>query len=99
MGRRHGTSAMCCAFSTGVAGATNLAASCTAVYTYNDCLESKSAGCSDAQKNAFVAPVESTKSQLNCDEESLASNARLMRPNAFAMSIISAVLGVVSVWR
>merc|ERR1712151_289139 len=85
------------AFSTGVAGATNMAAKCQALNTYSDCLTSKSAGCSDAQKNAFVGPVESTKASLSCDESPV-SNAPLMLPNAFAMSIMSAVLVVVSVW-
>merc|ERR1711941_206614 len=84
-------------FSTGVAGATNMAAKCQVLNTYSNCLESKSAGCSDAQKTAFVGPVESTKESLSC-EEGLSSNAPLMLPNVFAMSIISAVVVAVSVW-
>merc|ERR1712187_60267 len=85
------------AFSTGVAGATDMAAKCQVLNTYDECLTSKSAGCSAAQQNAFVGPVESAKTSLNCDE-SLSSNAPLMLPNVFAMSIMSGVLVVVSLW-
>merc|ERR1712146_534359 len=83
------------AFSTGVAGAVDMATKCQVLNTYDACLTSKSAGCSETQKNGLLGPVESTKASLNCDE-SLASNASLMLPNFFAMSIISAALLVVS---
>merc|ERR1712014_393596 len=83
------------AFSTGVAGATDMGAKCQVLNTFDECLTSKSAGCSAAQQTAFVAPVESAKTSLHCDE-SLSSNAPLMLPNVFAMSIISGVLVVVS---
>merc|ERR1712151_1078328 len=86
------------AFSTGVAGATDMAAKCKFLNTYNNCLVAKSAGCSEAQKNAFVGPVESAKSSLKCDEEDLSSNAPLMRPCAFAVFVLSAMLAVASVW-
>merc|ERR1712048_181521 len=82
-------------FSMGVAGAADMVAKCQVLNTYDACLTSKTVGCSDAQTNGFLGPVESTKASLNCDE-SLASNASLMLPNVFAMSIISAVLFVVS---
>lgn len=86
------------AFSTGVAGATDKATKCKVLSTYDNCLAEKTVGCSDAQKNAFVAPVESVKSSLSCDEEDLTSNAPMVRPCAFSVFALSAMLAFVSMW-
>merc|ERR1712084_194744 len=63
------------AFSTGAASASDMSATCRNLGIYEDCLASKAAGCSAAQTNAFVGPVESAKSSLNCQEDELANNA------------------------
>jgi len=83
------------AFSTGAASASDMSAKCKILGTYEDCLASKSAGCSAAQKNAFVGPVESAKSSLNCQEDELASSAFSLQPCVLAFALmLSAVFGV-----
>merc|ERR1712187_44921 len=76
------------AFSTGAASASGITAKCRILHSYEDCLASKSAGCSAAQKNAFVSPVESTKSTLKCQEDELASSAVTLQPCVFAFTVM-----------
>merc|ERR1712187_327377 len=83
------------AFSTGAASASDMSTKCRTLGIYEDCLASKSAGCSAAQKNALVGPVESAKSSLHCQEDELASSAVSLQPCVLAFTVIlSAVWGV-----